>query len=353
MKLVQPKVELWDKKEDELDIQFIERIGRVCYKSEDRITLDGQSAKQLVGEMFVGHGHEAVLEHLAYVFELDNEMFDEINSIISDLESIYGCAIYLNRTQINHRNLISGNIRAWRDFLKYSQQHQMFVPLYIYKACITDTTDSEVLFGDLVSDEFKEWLSTTECKKVMRKLSNEELFDQEKEYHYYQTVHFICDRGVTHEIVRHRPASYAQESTRYCNYSLGKFDGDCSFIDVSEGIELDQKMSRLPEEDKQRIKKMIEDVNMYAEDAYSNILRLGGTPQIARDVLPTGLKTELVMTANLKEWKHFLDLRTEKAAHPQMREVAYQVAEKFLEKFNWSEIAGIESRKKLQNLVND
>lgn len=335
MKLVSPKVELWDKKENELDIQFIERIGRVCYKSEDKIIEDGESAKKLVGGMFVGHGHEAVLEHIAYVFEMDIDMFNELNSVLNDLENTYGYPIYLTRTAHTGTCLVSGNVRAWRDVIRYSSYRNLPLPLFLYKALINDSTDSQVLFSDLISDTDWKWIQNVECKKKLIKVNQDDLDEDDKEYHYYQTVHFVCDRGVTHEIVRHRPPSYAQESTRYCNYSWGKFDGECSFIDASGGIEYDKKMSQMSEEDKELVIKIIENVNMYAEDAYNRILELGGTPQIARDVLPNGLKTELVMTANLREWRHFLNLRADKAAHPQMQEVSYQLQKLIHSKFEW------------------
>lgn len=344
MKLVTANVELMEKKEEELDIQFLERVGRTCYKSEDKITEDGESARKLVGGMFVGHGHEAMLEHLAYVFEMDEITFDELSGLLNDLRYKYGYTVYINTTSYTGRFLASGNIRAWRDLIRYGSARKVFIPFPIYKGLINDSVDSTILFSDLFSEEQWRWMNSTECQLPMTKIDQSELSEEEAQHHYYQTVRFTCDRGVTHEIVRHRPASYAQESTRYCNYSLGKFDGECSFVNVSKGIELDKKMASLSDEDKEIIKKIVENVNMYAEDAYQRILNLGGTPQIARDVLPGGLKTELVMTSNLREWNHFLTLRASSAAHPQMREVAYQVAEQFLEKFNWADVADVETK---------
>lgn len=128
--------------------------------------------------------------------------------------------------------------------------------------------------------------------------------------HYDITVKFVCDRGISHEIVRHRMASYCQESTRYCNYSKGDFDGEITVIQpfyLVEGTEAWQDW---------RVACRI------AEKTYFGLLNWGCTPQEARSVLPTSLKTEVVMTANLREWRHFLKLRTARAAHPQMRELA-------------------------------
>lgn len=124
------------------------------------------------------------------------------------------------------------------------------------------------------------------------------------------TVKVTCDRGVTHEIVRHRIASYSQESTRYCNYSKDGFGGEITVIRpfyLVEGTECWQYWK---------------EACWTAERRYFELLNWGCTPQEARAVLPTSLKTEVVMTANLREWRHFFKLRTAPAAHPQMREVA-------------------------------
>lgn len=127
--------------------------------------------------------------------------------------------------------------------------------------------------------------------------------------HVSFTVRFIVDRGVSHEIVRHRLASYSQESTRYCNYSDEKFENGVTFIIPSQmfttsiSVTLWQRSCEL------------------AEKAYFALLKLGEAPQTARAVLPTCVKTEIVMTANLREWRHFLKLRTAANAHPDMRAV--------------------------------
>lgn len=135
------------------------------------------------------------------------------------------------------------------------------------------------------------------------------------------SVRVICDRGVTHEIVRHRIASYSQESTRYCNYSNDKFGNELTFIkpcfwnneNVHKAFEY-----KLWKSECERI-----------EQTYFTLIRNGATPQEARSILPNSLKTELVMTMNLREWRHFFKLRCDKAAHIQMREVANMILEEF------------------------
>ena len=133
------------------------------------------------------------------------------------------------------------------------------------------------------------------------------------------TVKFICDRGVSHEIVRHRMASYCQESTRYCNYGKGKFGEEITVIEpcfLKSGS---------------RAYDYWRDACEGVEIRYFDMLAEGCTPQEARSVLPNSLKTEVVMTANIREWRHFLKLRCSPAAHPQMREVALIL----LDKVHW------------------
>ena len=140
--------------------------------------------------------------------------------------------------------------------------------------------------------------------------------------HLNYITRITCDRGVFHEIVRHRIASYSQESTRYCNYSKGKFDGEITCIDITEGIELCPKTGKLLGQVKGDIIAVWWLAMEASEASYMKMIELGASPQIARSVLPNSLKTEIVVTMNLREWRHFFKLRTAKAAHPQMREVA-------------------------------
>ena len=131
----------------------------------------------------------------------------------------------------------------------------------------------------------------------------------------HATVSFkiICDRGVTHELVRHRLASYSQESSRFCDYSAGKFGGELTFIKPCFWREDDQNHQLWLETMAQ------------LEKNYLALLSVGANPEEARSILPNSLKTEIFVTMNLREWRHFIRLRTAKAAHPQMREVALKI----------------------------
>ena len=138
--------------------------------------------------------------------------------------------------------------------------------------------------------------------------------------HAHISVKFICDRGVSHEIVRHRVASYAQESTRYCDYSSGKHGNEITVIEpffFREGTPEYAAWATACQT---------------SEQMYLDLLSMGRSPQEARSVLPNSLKTEIVVTMNLREWMHFFSLRavgTTGAPHPQMKEVAFQVLEVF------------------------
>ena len=136
------------------------------------------------------------------------------------------------------------------------------------------------------------------------------------------TVHFITDRGVTHELVRHRLASYTQESTRYCNYSNDeKFSDGITFIDPTLSIELCSKTNTLSQGCKSRLIRHMKEQFSKAEDVYNAMIKTGASAQIARGVLPTDVKAEIYMTANLREWRHFFKMRATKPAHPKMKEL--------------------------------
>ncbi len=138
--------------------------------------------------------------------------------------------------------------------------------------------------------------------------------------HEKLTVRFICDRGVTHELVRHRIASYSQESTRYCNYSQDKFGNELTFIKPC-----------FWSEDSDNYKMWLESME-YIESVYNKMIEAGAKPEEARSILPNSLKTEIVVTMNMREWRHYFKLRTSPAAHPQIREISKALLEELREK---------------------
>jgi len=144
------------------------------------------------------------------------------------------------------------------------------------------------------------------------------------------SVKITCDRGVTHEIVRHRLVAYSQESTRYCNYKGGVTFVIPPWINIEEGEYVRSTSTILNGEKYGGLYTWF--AHMWeSEDAYMQALKYGWTPQQARSVLPNSLKTEIVMTANIREWRHILKLRTSKAAHPQMQETMIPILAEFRE----------------------
>lgn len=134
--------------------------------------------------------------------------------------------------------------------------------------------------------------------------------------HQSATVRFVCDRGISHELVRHRLCSFSQESTRYCNYSKDRFSGEITLIK--------------PMFCEDRVKMEIwKETMRQASEAYMNLIRAGSKPEEARSVLPNSLKTDIIVTANLREWRHIFKLRTSKRAHPQMRQLMIPLLDEF------------------------
>lgn len=194
---------------------------------------------------------------------------------------------------------------------------------------IEDSIDGEQILKSIeragrTAYKTEERISSDSAKKFVKSLierGHESVIEHEK-----ITVKIICDRGVTHEIVRHRLASYTQESTRYCNYTKDKFGQEITVINPPFW----QDTSDLSERAFNRGKRAVWlEAMQKAEEAYMTLIKLGATPEEARSVLPNSLKTEIMVTMNLREWRHFFKLRTAKAAHPQMREIAQPLLEEF------------------------
>ena len=282
-------------------IKKIEQIARVCYKSEDKIC-EG-SAVKMVGALVRSH-HYAMLEHGSIIMEVGVEAYSFIINTIRALQEAYGVEIMLRYTDVFYsgRYIVSGNLRMWLEFVEYISM--LHLPMYgeIWKA--------------LEADEYKPVFDDYKCENftggdMVKVVDPEYLTDKERLVHEDLSIKFIVDRGVSHEIVRHRKASFAQESTRYCNY--GK-SGEVVFI-----------LPCFLGSDRDILRGVWEHNCSESEIAYHTMIQLGAKPQEARDVLSTSVKTEVVMTANLNEWVHFFDLRalgTTGAPHPQMLEVA-------------------------------
>lgn len=284
MKLIESSVQIIEEKDP---YKMIELAGRTCYKSEDKITEN--SAKEFVDRM-IKLGHGAMLEHGTIYLTIDGE-----DPNLSKIQSNPHTKVNL----VPYEVLTEGNYTI------------------SYKAYIT--TNLRVL----VENNLKELL----CYQV-----------EPTEHHEKRiTAKFICDRGVSHEFVRHRVFSFAQESTRYCDYSKDKFGNDITYIipswlDLPEGkysywdndwCDVSELKLLYPEVDN-----LSDPANCFlqsiknAEYYYFMLINRGWKPQQARQVLPNATKTELVMTGFESDWEHFFELRCSGAAHPDAKKLA-------------------------------
>lgn len=299
-------------------LKKIELVARTCYKSEDLITED--SCIRMV-ESLIKRQHYAMLEHASLIFNVDPASYGEIMGTILALQSkkaVY--KIYLNLTDYDDNHIVSGNIRAWIEFLNACVKIYNKIPAF-FKQYLDDnkTTENTVLFKDFYNIQGTDYTGK-DCwyHKIddVTKLSIDERL-----VHQTLSAKFTSDLLIQRELVRHRDASFAGESTRYCNYSLDKFGNE---ITVIEPCFFD------PDEEKSITKyAMWQTACEDAEETYFDLLKAGATPQEARAVLPVATKCDTVVTANIREWIHILELRalgTTGKPHPQMLEIMVPLA---------------------------
>ena len=297
--------------------QFIEKIGRTCYKSEDKITED--SAKGFVSRL-IKSKHWAMLEHETVYTIMDpnvaeiflNELFHQ------NIPTDYLITTYRGH---NFETVVSGSIRAFHDiFEAYYPNCDGNPPCvsmnYMFKEI---KTLYPWAFEDIPDPLFK--ITVPNETNTNKALTREQFVERFKDYpnilfrHLTHTVRFSVDRGVTHEFCRHRRTSYAMESTRYVSYNKGKYGSEITVIEPS---------FYEPESEAYKTWKegCLHDEKIYME-LTNNLNRAA---QEARDNLPHSVKAELIMTATESQWQHFIDLRdlglTGKP-HPQAQEAAH------------------------------
>jgi thymidylate synthase (FAD) len=259
----------------------IELAGRTCYKSEDKITPD--SAKAFV-ERMINSGHGAMLEH---------------------------GTVYLG---MPIETIIPIEANGWGKYESNKYSKGGVVCSINGEKRVAITTNLRVLVENGWLDDLQYICEPTK-------------------YHEKRiTVRFICDRGVSHEFVRHRVFSFAQESTRYCNYSKDKFGNELTFIQpcyLNEAELAQYGPYHLVSRNKSPESIFICSLNN-AEKDYLTLIESGWKAQEARAVLPNALKTELVMTGFATDWQHFFELRCASNAHPQARELAIPLYDEFI-----------------------
>ena len=280
MKLINSSYEIIEPESYRLEdvYKHIELCGRVCYKSEDKITPD--SSTKFVDRMSKS-GHTSVLEHgTIYLYrEFDSNKLAE--------QDYHGWTqIYVD----NPYSVISITYRT-------DGVYQVYV-----------TTNYRVIVENALEDD-------------LQYIVDQPMDRHERRY----TVRFVCDRGVSHEFVRHRHFSFSQESQRYCGYNKNKFGNEVTFIKPycifgntdeidRDNIVFDMFLNQLG----------------LAEEAYMQLLENGCIPQEARAVLPNATKTELVMTGFASDWEHFFKLRDDNRAHPDAYKLAHDLHNEFI-----------------------
>lgn len=312
MRAIEPFAEILDIDIGDNVLRKIEWVGRTCYKSTDAIT--DESAPKFV-ENLIKRGHEAMLEHGSFCFEIEYGVYCFMKEVIQSLSDEYGFRSFIRFTK-EDRVLMSGNVRAWRDLFKNMMEWSGIPDCFE-----SFIKENPVLFPEYQDEIFDPWNIGSIRPVGVTDLKTEDEFLT----HADVTVRFVVDRGISHELVRHRPASFAQESTRYCNYGKDKFGGQITFI-IPEFFKYGS-----PEWD------LWKEQMIHAEEAYLAMMEHGVTPEKARTVLPNSLKTEVIMTANCAEWKHFFELRAcnkTGKAHPQMLEVAQPLLDDFKKAIN-------------------
>lgn len=303
MKLIESSVQIIEEKDP---YKMIELAGRTCYKSEDKITEN--SAKEFVDRM-IKLGHGAMLEHGTIYLNVPEQTYTET------LEDEFG--------KFNNPN--NGLVDRYRKN-KYSKVNSVAADEELRKK-----------YPKVRPFKLTHHYITTNLRVIVENGWEEDLEWQCEPTEHHEkriTAKFICDRGVSHEFVRHRVFSFAQESQRYCNYNKDKFNNELTFIkptwlDIPTGdytywdgdwCDIDNMKIQLPSDNG------VADNFLWclnnAGMQYRLLINKGLKPQEARGVLPNATKTELVMTGFESDWEHFFELRCSGAAHPDARKLA-------------------------------
>jgi len=305
MRIIEPSTEiLFDLDKASLATR-IEICGRLCYKSEDKITDDSNVA---FVEKVVKLAHNSVLEMGVFTLKLTSLSFNSINTYLATNRK------YLFDTRKGAAELlITGSVRAFREYC-------MFNSNAVAEAILTFLKKAHPLFYKDVAD-IVGYGEQIKVEKVRLENLQRECGDEEYKKHRHVAVRFICNRAVTHEIVRHRPVSYLQESQRYCRYDKAQFGNEVTFIKPMFFEEGTTKYQLWFESCKE------------SEQAYLDLLSQKASPQASRTVLPNSCKTEIIMYCNLTQWQHFFNLRIAGGAEPSMRELTIPLHGRFIEAF--------------------
>ena len=302
-------------------LMHLEKIGRTCYKSEDKIT--ETSAIKFIDNLRK-RKHWAMLEHYIFTLSIPKRTYDGLMRMKCNTSTMNNSDILMKFSYIHLTHCIDLRGTKYEYLLSFSA-----TALNYLMDCVELRTIDHSPLLDIYNFMCKDYLilmqqyddiaESSELNDEISFLLRDEIKSLPnwlRDIHDFASVKFTVDRGVTHELVRHRPASWAQESTRYCNYSQGKFGEEITVI-IPTFFDTEMELmsnSFVFNEWKTSCER--------SEDHYFKLLSMGATPQEARTVLPNSLKADIIMTATLHEFRHFFDMRCPSGAHPQMREVS-------------------------------
>lgn len=389
MNLVKPQISFFSEKVENNYIKKIEHCARTCYKSEDKIDLeynvdqtkqmsdeDKDKANEMKEEMIalnksmhflgtlIAKGHTSVLEHYRPIYRVDESLgarlliakriynlkYIEVTPTSSNrlgkYENIIG---EVNSSSDDNNYYISGNLRAFYDikdvarkdkylkifYQKLSEDFELlFQDQYLYKSNVKKSkilSFFEYLWGKIYKEDYYITMIKGDgiCDPIIRSM------------HEAITVKILSSRGFSHEAVRHRNSSISQESSRYCNYSKDKFGKELTFTDPNNTFDMimngkkEYPTKKLMQLNRYMILSTITNFYEEANRVYMELMSMGCVPDLARLVLPIGIKTEVVMTMTAKEWRDsFFSLRLTDNVHPDMLNISRPLLEKFKERYN-------------------
>lgn len=314
---------------DRTEFEKIEMVGRTCYKSNDKIT-EGSAVKFVQG--LEKSKHYAMLEHSQIYTVMSKEFAYNLKNLVAicniklaekaikEGKTTNAIGTGLHVTDRGNISYVSGSFRTFLELIAAMIDCNMYerdVIMLLYKlsnkfpelfSLREDTIMTEV---DKAEADYAINILNKEGFLAFVKSTEKEAADGILSEHIMHTILFTTDRGVTHEFVRHRPASFAQESTRYCNYAKDKFGNEITVIEPM--FEIGSERYKIWQEGCENDEKI-----------YFKLIAAGCTAQEARGNLPTDVKTDLIITATEKEWQHIINLRyhgTTGAPHPKMKQV--------------------------------
>ena len=306
MKVIAPYFEILEDLDKQSLPVRIEGCGRICYKSEDKIT--PESAVPFIRSI-IKHGHNSVTEMAVLTLKIQYDT----ESIASKFFNLMPKFLIVDKIE-KKELLITGSIRAFRELYQSNSTVKMVKAIAEYLS-----RRHPLFYEDLLPERGLLKQEGVIVEKVPLETVDSLPVDLLAR-HRHVAVLFVVNRAITHEIVRHRPVSYLQESQRYCRYSQDKFGSEVTFIKPMFFKEESEEYS------------LWEKAMQDTEKIYLKLLETS-SPQAARTVLPNSCKTELITFANLLEWLHIFKLRTSKGAEPSMREVTIPLLKKFQEKY--------------------